>query len=197
MKPVASRRARLFLALVVAGGLIAGCGIGAESRAELLKRQAVPFGLLAPASSSTSAPSGKTPSLVTIYLQAGTRLVPASRQVPIPVTIDEALNELSHGPTAEESTFGIGSPVAAATPLDLKGEKDGVVSISVSPAFANMGGQDQIVAVAQIVFTVSSFPGVTGVLLLVGKQATQVPTGSGSLVQRPLTRSDYADLAPI
>ena len=70
----------------------------------------------------------------------------------------------------------------------------GASSVDLPVSFESLGGQDQQVAAAQIVFTVTTFTGVRGVRFLVGGQPAQVPTGDGSLTRGPSTRQDYAAL---
>ena len=70
------------------------------------------------------------------------------------------------------------------------------MTIDVGASFADLGGQSQIVAAAQVVFTATALPGVTAVSLTVGGQQTQVPTADGSLSHGPLTRADYAGIGP-
>jgi spore germination protein GerM len=71
----------------------------------------------------------------------------------------------------------------------------GVVSVNLPLSFENLGGQDQTVAAAQIVFTVTTFSGVQGVRFLVAGQAARVPNGNGGLTPGPSTRKDYSALA--
>ena len=61
------------------------------------------------------------------------------------------------------------------------------MSIELPISFESLGGQDQQVAAAQIVFTVTTFTGIKGVRFLVGGQVAHVPTGDGSLTRGPST----------
>lgn len=186
---------RVFCLSMGAAVALAGCGVGAERSPHKLDRRGVPFGLLAPATSTTTT-TQVAESTVVIYLLGTQRLVPVVRSVPSPAGIPAVLRELSAGPSTAESGQGITSPIASAAPLKLVSVKGGIASVDAPPSFGALGGQDQIVAAAQLVFTLTGFPGVSGVDLLVGGQPTQVPTAGGSLSEGPLTRADYSALGP-
>jgi Sporulation and spore germination len=180
--------------LAVSGGL-AGCGVGAQSAPQPLDPKAVPYGLLGPTSSpSTSAP-GLASARVTVYMEGGTgRLVPVHRDVPWPATLSAILAQLAAGPSGQESSRGLVSPASSVGPFGVGPVRDGVVVVDLPVSFESLGGQDQQLAAAQIVFTVTTFTGVKGVRFLVGGQRAQVPTGDGSLTRGPSTRQDYSAL---
>jgi len=133
---------------------------------------------------------------ITIFFEIGQRLAGVSRTVAAPATVPEALNALERGPTAAESDDGLTSPLSSSAPLRLDSLQAGMASIDAPIAFESLAGQDQIVAAAQLVFTLTGLPGVTGVVLLIEGQPAQVPTAGGSLSEGPLTRADYASLGP-
>jgi len=58
-------------------------------------------------------------------------------------------------------------------------------------------GPDQTFAIAQVVYTATQQPGVTGVSFEIAGQGIQVPTASGVQVSRPVGRADYAPQAPV
>jgi spore germination protein GerM len=187
-------RAGAFAAAVVAVGAgLAGCGVGAQSAPQPLSTKGIPYGALG----STSSPSTSVPALpsarVTIYMEGGNgRLVPVHRDVRWPATISAILGQLAAGPTGGESSRGLVSPASSVGPFGVGRVRDGVVLVDLPVSFESLGGQDQQVAAAQIVFTVTTFTGVKGVKFLVGGQVAQVPTGDGSLTRGPSTRRDYS-----
>ena len=186
---------RRVFCLALAALVFSSCGVGAEQSPQKLDPRSVPFGLLAPATSTTTT-TQVAESTVFVYLQGSQRLVRVARTVPSPTDIPAVLKELDAGPTAAESGQGMTSPISSAAPLKLLSFRAGVASIDAPPSFEALGGQDQIVAAAQLVFTLTGLPGVSGVDFLVGGQPTQVPTAGGSLSQGPLTRADYGSLGP-
>ena len=173
----------------MAGGA-SGCGVGTQSTAQNIDRQAVPFALLAPASTSTSTIAAPRTS-VTVFFEGPSGLIPVEREVTGPATLSSALDQLAGGPSTADSAAPLQSPASTVTPLAVKRVVGGTAWITVPAAFAKLGGQDQIVAAAQIVYTATALPGITGVMLLVNGQRSEVPVGDGTLTQGPLTRADY------
>jgi hypothetical protein len=198
-----SRKAGLLKPVVIVLGLagvtsagLAGCGLGAQSDPQALNPKSVPYGLLGPPKSpSTSVPSLVT-ARVTMFLEGSNeRLVPVHREVAWPATISAILGQLAAGPTARESDRGLVSPASAVGPFGVGPVRHGVVSVDLPVSFENLDGQDQTVAAAQVVFTVTTFTGLTGVRFLVAGQTAQVPNGNGSLTAGPSTRKDYLAMA--
>ncbi len=193
-KRLARAAATVAGAAAVCAGL-ASCGVGAESAPQPLDPKAVPYGLLGPTSSPKTSDPGLLTARVTVYMEGDSgRLVPVRRDVAWPATISAILGQLAAGPTAGESSHGLVSPASSVGPFGVGPVHGGVVAVDLPVSFESLGGQDQQVAAAQIVFTATTFTGVSGVRFLVGGQAAQVPTGDGSLTRGPSTRGDYAAL---
>ncbi len=185
------------LALLVAAAL-GGCDLGPQSAPQALDARHVPYGLLSPShrATPTSLP-GVDSVRVTVYLQGRSeRLVAVQRSVAYPATVGAALDELAAGPTLVESDRGLVSPASSVGPLGAGLVRRGVVPVFLPTSFASLGGQDQVMAAAQIVYTVTAFAGVRGARLYVGGQTAQVPKANGSLTTGPLTRADYSSLGP-
>jgi spore germination protein GerM len=187
---------RRALAVLVAALLLAGCAIGGERSAHVIDRRLVPRGLLAPTSVSPTKSSGVPTENVTLYLELSQNLVAVDQAVPSPVTLRTVLDVLARGPTATELANGLQSPVSSARPITLESVVNGTAAVNLPSDFTDLGGQDQIVAAAQLVFTATAFPGIHRIALLVGGQPTAVPTANGFLSRGSLSRSDYASLAP-
>jgi hypothetical protein len=191
----AARAAGTFAALAALGAGLAGCGVGAQGAPEALDPKAVPYGLLEPASSPRTSDPGTLTARVTVYMEAENgRLVAVHRDVAWPATISAILSQLAAGPTVGESGHGLASPASSVGHFRVGPVHGGVVSIELPISFESLGGQDQQVAAAQIVFTVTTFTGIKGVRFLVGGQVAHVPTGDGSLARGPSTRGEYSAL---
>lgn len=185
----------LVLLVIACAPVLAGCGIGANAAPNHIAKSQVPYGLLrkSPPTPSTGVDGG----FVTIYLAVPQRLVAVSATVPFPVSIEGALNELGQGPTSKEAANGLESPISTAAPLNILRVTTGVATIDVGSSFSTLGGSNQILAAAQVVFTVTAFPGVGAVKFRIGGHTASVPTGRGTLTTSPLTRTDYSGVAPI
>lgn len=183
--------------LVAAAALlvVAACGVPVSGQAHRIDPASVPYDLLstAPATSPTSA-SGPA---ADIFLVNGDRLVVRHRHITGLNIPAEALRSLLVGPTPAESANGLSTDVPAQTrlySLDLKGS---VASVDLSPTFGTAGGSQQVLAVAQIVFTVTASRYIDGVKFAVAGRAIEVPNGSGSLTSGVKTRADYQQQAPL
>lgn len=180
-------------ALVVAGSLVA-CGIPADSQPQALARKDIPFDLLAPSTTiaSPGTPGARVP--LNVYLVGITGLVPVSREVRAPATLTEALNALLTGPTDAEVATGLRTAVGAQTSVSAGVVGFGVGTVDLGGSFGQVGGQEQILAVAQLVFTATSVPGIVKVQFTLGGRPVEVPAGDGTLTQGPLGRSDFPSL---
>ena len=181
------------IALVVAGSLTA-CGIPADSQPQALARKDIPFDLLAPSTTiaTPGAPGAREP--VNVYLVGITGLVPVSRGVRAPATLPEALSALLAGPTDAEVANGLRTAISAQTSVSAGPVGFGVGTVDLGGAFGQVGGQEQILAVAQLVFTATSVPGIIKVQFTLAGRPVEVPAGDGTLTQGPLGRSDFPSL---
>jgi spore germination protein GerM len=201
-----ARRSACFGACVVACAILLGaCGVGVNASPKVVNPKDVPFGLLRP-STPTTAPT-RSGQYVTIYLvgrvttasshSAGSqRLVAVSREIPAPVTAARVLTALAAGPTSEEASQGLESPISTASPLTLWHLGTTGVTVNVAGGFTKLAGQDQAMAVAQVVFTLTAL-GIESVGIRIDGKRAKVPTPKGTLSGGPLNRTDYATVAPI
>lgn len=186
-------RTRLVAALLVAAGLTA-CGVPVQTRPVALANGQLPAGLTS-ASTTTTLPGSSVPvSLVQVYFVAGDRLVARSRLVPSPGSLPEAVADLLAGPTPAESTAGIRTSIDPGTELLSERVSKDRVTLDLSAAFANTGGPDQILAIAQLVWTATGVPGIDSVSFELQGSPVAVPLADGTLVTTPVNRDSYASL---
>jgi hypothetical protein len=175
--------------------LVSGCGLSPQAYPTPLNRRSVPSALLRGPARTTTTVVGVPMSDVTIYLEgASQHLVTVRRRVPSPATVTEVLDALTAGPTASESDRGLVSPASSVGALVAGPSHKEVVPVNVPVSFESLGGQDQVMVAAQVVYSLTGLPRVRGVVFLVGGQRTQVPNDNGSVKAGPLTRLDYAAL---
>ena len=60
-----------------------------------------------------------------------------------------------------------------------------------------LSSDDQLLALAQLVFTLTARPGIGQVRFTLRGEAIQVPRADGSLVATPVSRDDYSAVAPV
>jgi spore germination protein GerM len=183
--------------VAVAAVALTACGVPNDSSPRSLPADAVPFELLAPDSTGVTTTTLVAVSAeVPIYLVGADRLVAARRLVESPVELINVLQALLAGATADEGAAGLRSAIIGSTQLISVRSQSGVATIDLTGDFATIGGQDQILAVAQLVFTVTALPGIVGIKLSLDGRAVEVPRGDGTLTQDPLKPADFAVFAP-
>ena len=135
------------------------------------------------------------PSRGHVYLTRQGHLVRVPRPLPLAGSHAEALlSALLEGPVHRA---GLGSAIPIDTRLiDLELES-GVATVDLSSEFER-GAEGTLLAlrVAQVVYTLTEVPEVLAVVFFVEGNHAPVLTGDGRLLERPVTRRDYSDLAP-
>jgi spore germination protein GerM len=131
-----------------------------------------------------------------IYLVTAGHLVPVSRSVPAPLSVGTVLAALVQGATRDESAKGYVSSVGPQASVLSAQVMDNSAVIDISDSFSGIGVQEQIAGLAQIVYTATELPGIQNVKVQLNSRSASVPRGDGSATAEPLTRADYASLAP-
>jgi spore germination protein GerM len=193
-------RLRVLLIAVLAASVLAACGVPGDSAPHEIDANNVPFQLLAPTASATSTtlPSAfARTARVTIYLvNRDGRLTAAHRDVEAPSSASKALAALLRGPTADEAGLLSTSITSDTKLLDLRGPIDGLATINLSRKMLDITGRQQILALAQVVYTATSLPSVDRVLFKFDGSSREVPNGDGKLTGSPLGRLSYKGLLP-
>ena len=200
--PAPGTRSRAITALVTLAVLVglAGCGVPVDRQPAALSRPGIPFGLLEPTSPSTTATTAPSPIEVPVQIfliGPGSHLSPVARDVPVSAPdLATVLGALVVGPTDAEAGAGLSSAIPAQTTILGANISGGVATINLGGTFDQLVGPPQIQAVAQVVFTASGLPGVTGVTFELSGSAVEVPVASGAQV--PVAdKGQFASLAPV
>ena len=172
------------------------CGVPQDEAPRELSKDGVPFGLLSPATTQTTAVVSQPAVSAIVYLIRQDRLVAVPRQVRSPVSSGRLLNALLEGPTEDEAMAGFRSAISSEARVRDVTASAGVVTIELSEEFVEVAGQDQILALAQIVFTATETDTAGAVRFRLAGEPVEVPRGDGTLTSAALTRADYAALAP-
>ena len=182
---------------VVLAALLAttACGLPMSGDAHRIDPSTVPYGLLATQPATPSSPQAGPH--VDVYLVRGDRLVVRSRQITGLNVPAEALRSLLQGPTPTESAHGLVTDIPAQTrlySLDLRGK---TATVDLSSTFGAAGGSQQVLAIAQIVYTVTSSRYIDAVQFSLAGRPVEVPNGTGSLAPGARTRADFRREAPV
>jgi spore germination protein GerM len=184
-----SRWSRALLLLLAV--LLPSCGVQSQQRSE-----PVPTAEL-PTSEERRAPTaGASPAAVTVYFTdeaggADRRLVELQRRAEA-ATPDAAVRVLLQG----SDRYGAATAIPPATRVRSVQVRDGTMRIDVSEDFLRVRGTDQLLAVAQVVWTVTEFPAVDAVLLQVSGRPLPLPVDGGEVTNGPVRREQYAAFAP-
>lgn len=193
-RPGRSHRPSTAVAAVLAtvGILAAGCGIPRDAEPRVS-----PGGLVMPAlapSDPATLPGAPDPEReASIYLVRAEQIVKVIRNAGR-ADLTGVLDLLLAGPTEAEFAAGIRTAISPQTDLrSVRLEGDTAV-VDVSAAFVEVGGQEQILAVAQIVLTATAVPGTARVRFLLEGQPVEVFRPDGTLTAEALGPTDYAGL---
>lgn len=184
------------LALVLAGA----CGVPEEDEAVVARDDDVPFDLLAPSTTTTSTTSTTVPEvqvdrIVEVCLVQGDGgVVPIERTLTRRRTLEEVVEALRRGPTADEARFGLSSALPAPEALGSVSLSGGMATVVLGEAFVQAPAPTQLVAIAQVVCTLTGQPGIGRVQFTYEGQPVQVPLPDGSLAGGSVSRDDYAAL---
>jgi spore germination protein GerM len=108
--------------------------------------------------------------------------------------LEHLLAELAVGPTGPERSEELSTALSPEVQLSLAELSDGEATVDIDgPAEAPSGWASRR-AVAQIVLTATSVPGVDAVRLTLSGAPVEAPLASGELTSEPLTAADYAAL---
>lgn len=173
---------------LLAALVLSACGVGTQARPE-------PIDIPAPSAAQPGSSGALDGPRVTVWFVRGARLEAAERPTERP-GIDGALEALVAGPTRAEVVGGLRTALSpqSLTP-DRPAAADAVVTVAVSREFTEVAGGNQLLASAQVVFTVTEFPGVESVRITADGSPVEVPTDEG-LTAEPVDRDDYASVAP-
>lgn len=186
------RRARWLLGCALA--VISGaCAVSEEQRAQVRDDGSVPFGLLdqdtPPLLPPVTAVPTETVSLC--FARAGGLVVVQASLDPTSELLDvvDALSDLPDTAGSSVRT-AIGEPPLVSEVRLVAG----VAQVDLLPGITALGGDEQVMAVAQVVCTLTARPGVGLVSFTLEGSPIDVPRGDGSLTGGPVSRDDYADL---
>ena len=194
------RNGLVAVVVLASGALVLGaCGVPIDTQPAALSRSGVPFNLLdptSPATTSTTTPSPIEVPVTIFLVSANGHLVPRDRAVPVSAPdLVTVLSALVVGPTDAEAAAGLLSAVPAQTTVLGATISGGVATVNLGATFGQLVGPPQIQAVAQVVFTASALPGVTGVMFQLDGQPVEVPVASGAQVPVAST-SQFSSMAP-
>jgi len=187
------------VAVAALGLVMFGCGIPTGGQPRTIAASDVPYGLASPVPGPTTVPTVEPlvdPSQI-FLVDAGDRLVPRGRDVDgdsRAERLEALLAALASGPTSAERDEQLSTALPPDVRLRVGENSEGIVTIDLDGAAEAPSGLASRRAVAQIVLSATSVPGVDAVRLTLAGQPVEAPLPSGELTSAPLTAADYAGL---
>ncbi len=185
--------AGLLAVLVLAG---AACGVPTHDAAHQVDPKGVPFELLDKrAGPPVSDAIGAEEKL--IYFARDRRLVATSRKQPPDTTLSRILDALGRGPNRNEVDAGLRSALPDESRFPDVDVSRGTATVELGSRFTALSGEDQLIALAQLVYTITAQPGIGLVRFTIEGQPVEVPRANGALASGPVSRDDFAEVAPV
>ncbi|MHB1129904.1 MAG: GerMN domain-containing protein [Ilumatobacteraceae bacterium] len=190
---------------------IAGCSVPTSSEFEAIPPTEIPFDLNAPSTTAAATTSTTTTTLdpnldsakpevvseiVDLYFVSSNNVVRTQRNITSPATATQTLASLITGPPNDGTSVGLRSalPNSFTATVDVS---RGVATIDAASSFlTNLSPGDQKLAIAQLVLTLTSRPGIGQVLFSVDGSPIAVPRGRGDLAPagQSVSFDDYTKL---
>lgn len=184
----AGRSAPVAVVGVLAAALLAtGCSVPAQERPEPVPTVPGP----------TQEPAAEEPGAVrtTVWMVREERLHAVARSVRT-LDLPSLLASLAAGPTRAEVVAGVRTAVVPQYFSGVRSDVSARVAVvGATEQFAGLSGDDQLLAVAQLVWTVTEVPGIRRVRLEIDGRSVDVPTDRG-LTGLPVGRRDVASVGP-
>lgn len=138
-----------------------------------------------------------TQAVLSVSLLRGAQVGTAHRTVPrAPAVATAAVQQLLRGPDATETAAGLTTAIPTGTTLRSVVLRAGVATVDLSRNFGTAATAIVMAErLAQVVFTLTQFPSVTGVAFALDGQATATFGGSFMLAQ-PATRASFTEQTP-
>lgn len=186
------REIPLAVLLGVSSMLVGACGVGPQRAPVALGPDELPAGLRADAQATTT--SVAVTADVDVWLVRDGRMVRVRHEVEPPVTADVAVTELLAGPDDAEQARQLRSAIPDAEVVEGVVVSRGIASVAIGPGFTDIPASDQVLAVAQLVLTLTDLRGVGRVAFTVADTAIAVPLPNGESTDQAVSRDDYLEL---
>jgi hypothetical protein len=164
---------------------VAGCGVTAQSH---------PRQLASTPASTVAPPDGRITRLSDVYLVRGNALAVVHRGVPVPVSLQQTMQALLSGATTAEAGQGLRSAIPGGVRVTHLSLNESTATVDLTEGLSAIDSQEQTLALAQLVYTVTSTPLVRHLRVLVDGDAVEVPRADGTLTSGELDRADYRSL---
>ena len=174
--------------VLVLASLLACCGFPAQDTS-------VPIAGEEPADSTPFNPSD--PSVVesiTTWFVSDTMLVPLVRRVAPPVDVTSAVTIVAVGVTTSEASRGLRSAIPDPSMVEGARLVRGTAVVDLASEFLDIPSGDQVLALGQLVYTLTDLRGVGRVRFEINGESVVVPLPSGESTAESVSREDFSQL---
>lgn len=175
-------------AAVITLGLLASCGFPTQNGPSRAVEEQ-------PASLITE-PEGGRPTLepVTLWFVRDDQLAPITRRVPAPTDVASVLSVLVAGVSKTEGELGVRSAIPAPEMVVDAELSAGRADVRLSADFLDIPAGDQVMALGQIVYTLTDMRGVGRVRFIIDDAPVVIPLPSGDSTEDSVSRDDFVAL---
>lgn len=177
------------------GTLLAGCGVPSSTTVRTIDPADVPPAFSTRPRVSATLPARDTPEVYYADSRGHLIAVPIGTEAAQASKLETVLSQLTGGPTAEQTKRGLTTALPPAIALHLVSVTDGMATLALGGD--QLPQADQTTAIAQIVLSATSVPGITSVRITLNDRPLEAPLIGGALTTRPLTAADYLPLARV
>lgn len=177
------------LALAVTCGVLAGCGFPTQDSPQPIAGDDQP-------QSITTDSAGGEPAVeaITVWFIQDDVLVPIIRRVPRPVDAASAAATDAAGVTTAEGARGLRSAIPDPTMITGAEVARGTAIVQLAAEFLDIPAGDQVLALGQLVFTLTDLRGIGRVRFEIDGDPVVVPLPAGDSTEGSVSRDDFAPL---
>jgi spore germination protein GerM len=180
------------LAGVIAAALVlVGCGVPLQDAPTPIEPQAIPSRLQSPV--PTAGPSARRITVRVNFVRKD-RLVTLAREVSSTDRLDGVIQALTAGPTSSEQDDGITTALPPGITVTVVVVQGTSVGLELSGETDDRSPTENVLAVGQIVLSVTSLPAVDQVTFWRDGVPVEALLADGALTTKPLTSADYEAL---
>jgi spore germination protein GerM len=192
-------RAVVVVLVVVVAAVGSACGVRTDDEPRALAADQIPYGLLEEAPvTTTSTPTASVPKERSwvYFVDASDHLVRVPRDVNRPPTVAKTLTAMLFGVQEDEAALGYRSAIDPTASVQARALDPATYVIDLSPEFGQGSASEQLLRIAQLVYTATEIAGVTGVRFTLNGTPIQTPTPTGS-TSDPVGRDAYKQFEPL
>ncbi|MHB1341412.1 MAG: Gmad2 immunoglobulin-like domain-containing protein [Coriobacteriia bacterium] len=148
--------------------------------------------------SATDVAPPAAPITLKVYFARGEKLGVVTREVPATKAVaTAAMKELLKGTNNTDELYGMHTEIPQNTTLNLVSVKDKVATVDLSGAYDDGGGTlSMSMRLAQVVFTLTQFSTIDGVVFELDGERIEALGGEGLIIEKPQRRADSEDMLP-